>query len=104
MEVSGQLLTPVALERTPGGHWMGPRAVLDAVEKRKISYPFREMNSSPPASSPSLYRLSYPVLPKSSLSSPNILLCTLFPNTFSIKVKEKLFLYRPWRPLGLREV
>jgi hypothetical protein len=44
MEVSGQLHTPAALhprERAPGTHWIGgwegPRAVPDAVVKRKIS-------------------------------------------------------------------
>jgi hypothetical protein len=44
MEVSGQLHTPAALplEKFPSpvtnwiGDWVGPRAVLDAVEKRKI--------------------------------------------------------------------
>jgi hypothetical protein len=43
MEVSGQLHAPAALtprERAPGTHWIGgwvgPRAVLDAVVKRKI--------------------------------------------------------------------
>jgi hypothetical protein len=43
MEVSGQLHVPAALlpkERAPGTHWIGgwvgPRAVRDAVVKRKI--------------------------------------------------------------------
>jgi hypothetical protein len=47
MEVSGQLHAPVALpprERAPGTHWIGgwvgPRAVLDAVVQRKISFLF----------------------------------------------------------------
>jgi hypothetical protein len=51
MEVSGQLHTPAALpprERAPGTHWIGgwvsPRAVLDAVVKRKIPSPCRESN------------------------------------------------------------
>jgi hypothetical protein len=46
MEVSGQLHAPVALtpgEKAPGTHWIGgwvsPRAVLDAVVKRKIPSP-----------------------------------------------------------------
>jgi hypothetical protein len=63
MEVSGQLLAPVALlavEKAPGadwfGGWVGPRAGLDALKKRKIPCPFREAN---PARIPSLYRLSY---------------------------------------------
>jgi hypothetical protein len=44
-------------ERVPGTHWIrgwvGPRAVLDAVVKRKIPSTRR------PARSPALYRLSY---------------------------------------------
>jgi hypothetical protein len=46
MKVSGQLHAPAALsprERAPGTHWIGgwvgPRAVLDAVVKRKIHTP-----------------------------------------------------------------
>jgi hypothetical protein len=46
MEVSGQLHALAALplrERAPGTHWIGgwvdPRAVLDAVVKRKIPNP-----------------------------------------------------------------
>jgi hypothetical protein len=48
MEVSGQLHTPAALPpgRAPStnwiGGWVGPRAVLDAVVKRKIPSPRRE--------------------------------------------------------------
>jgi hypothetical protein len=48
-------------ERAPGNHWIGgwvsPRAVLDAVVKRKIPSPRRESNPDRPARS--LYRLSY---------------------------------------------
>jgi hypothetical protein len=50
MEVSGQLHAPAALppERDPGTHWIGgwvgPRAVLDAVVKKKIPGPRRESN------------------------------------------------------------
>jgi hypothetical protein len=48
-------------ERAPGTHWtggwVGPRAVLDAVAKRKIPSSRRESNR--PARSPALYRLSY---------------------------------------------
>jgi hypothetical protein len=44
----------------PGTHWIGgwvgPRAGLDAVEKRQI-FPRRESNPGRPAHSPSLYRL-----------------------------------------------
>jgi hypothetical protein len=51
-------------ERSPGTHWIrgcvGPRAGLDAEEKRKIPSPRRESNSHLPARSQSLYRLSYP--------------------------------------------
>jgi hypothetical protein len=39
---------------------VGPRASLDTVEKRTISGPCRESNPGRPASSPFLYRLSYP--------------------------------------------
>jgi hypothetical protein len=58
MEVNGELHAPAAYprERAPGTHWIGgrvgPRAVLDAVVKRKIPSPRRESN-------PALYRLSY---------------------------------------------
>jgi hypothetical protein len=55
MEVSGQLHAPGALppgERAPGSHWIGgwigPRAGLDAVEKRK-SLHCRESNPGRPA-------------------------------------------------------
>jgi hypothetical protein len=42
------------------GSWVGPRAGLDAMEKRKISFSCRRSNPGRPARSPSLYRLSYP--------------------------------------------
>jgi hypothetical protein len=52
MEVSAQLHAPAALppgKRAPGTHliggWVGPRAVLDAVVKRKIPSPHRESNT-----------------------------------------------------------
>jgi hypothetical protein len=48
------LLTP--RERAPGSHWIGgwvgPRAVLDAVVKRKIPSPRRESNSRNPIVQP----------------------------------------------------
>jgi hypothetical protein len=57
MEVSGQLHAPAAL--TPGslwyhwiGGWVGPRAVLDAVVKRKIPRPPRESNPRTPIVQP----------------------------------------------------
>jgi hypothetical protein len=37
--------------------WWASQVGLDAVEKRKITYPFRVSNSGRPACSPSLYRL-----------------------------------------------
>jgi hypothetical protein len=53
-------------ERTPGtrwiGGWVGPRAVLDAVMKRKIPSPHGESKPRTPdrpARSTALYRLSY---------------------------------------------
>jgi hypothetical protein len=50
-------------ERVPGtswtGGWVGPRAILDAVVKRKILSPRRESNPDRPARSPALYRLNY---------------------------------------------
>jgi hypothetical protein len=56
MEMSGQLhgrFTPG--EIIPDTHWIrgwvGPRAVLDTVAKRKILSPFRELNPERPARS-----------------------------------------------------
>jgi hypothetical protein len=53
MEVSGQFHAPAALlpkEGAPGTHWIGgwvgSRAVLDAVVKRKIRSPRRESTPS----------------------------------------------------------
>jgi hypothetical protein len=57
MEVSDQLHAPAAL--SPGkeplvriGGWMGPRAVLDAVVKRKIPTPRRESSPRTPIIQP----------------------------------------------------
>jgi hypothetical protein len=48
-------------EKAPGtqwiGGWVGPRAGLDAVEKRKISCPCWESNPGRPSRGPLLYRL-----------------------------------------------
>jgi hypothetical protein len=59
MEVSGQLHAPAALsprERAPRTHWIGgwvgPRAVLDTVVKRKISSSRRESNPRTPIVQP----------------------------------------------------
>jgi hypothetical protein len=51
-------------ERAPGNYWIwgwvGPRVGLDAVEKRKISFPCQKATPGCQARSPSLYRLGYP--------------------------------------------
>jgi hypothetical protein len=59
MEVSGQLHAPAASlprERAPGtywiGGWVGPRAVLDAMVKRKIPSPYQESNPRTPIVQP----------------------------------------------------
>jgi hypothetical protein len=66
MEVSGQFHAPPALPpgRDSGTHWIGgwvgPRAVLDAVVKRKIPSPRRESNPRTPIVQPVAQRwLSY---------------------------------------------
>jgi hypothetical protein len=65
MEVSGQLHAPATLlpgKSPPGtlwvGGWVGPRASLAAVKKRKI-LTLPGVKPSRPARSPSLYRLNY---------------------------------------------
>jgi hypothetical protein len=59
MEVSGQFHAPTILpprERVSGTHWIGgwagPRAVLDAVVKRRIPSPRRESNPTTPIVQP----------------------------------------------------
>jgi hypothetical protein len=58
MEVSGQLHAPATLSRgkAPVTHWIGgwvrPRAVLDAVVKRKIPSSRRESNPRTPTVQP----------------------------------------------------
>jgi hypothetical protein len=58
MEVSGQVHGPAALPpgNAPGTHWIGgwvgPRAILDAVVKRKIPNPRRESNPTTPIIQP----------------------------------------------------
>jgi hypothetical protein len=65
MEVSGQLHAPAALppgKEPPGAHWIGgwvgPRAVLDAVVKRKIPSPHRKSNPRTPIVQPVAQRYS----------------------------------------------
>jgi hypothetical protein len=62
--MGGQFQAPTALpaeERAPGTHWIGPKAGLDDVEKRKfLTLPGLELLPlGRPAHSQSLYRLSY---------------------------------------------
>jgi hypothetical protein len=60
-------------EIAPSAHcirgWVDSRASLDAVENRKNFCPLRESNPNRPAHSPSLYQLSYPGSPRSSVQS-----------------------------------
>jgi hypothetical protein len=51
---SGLFVTGIA------GGWVDSRAVLDAVEYRKISYPCRKSNPGRRTRSPSLYQLRHP--------------------------------------------
>jgi hypothetical protein len=44
------------------GGWVGPRAGLHAVEKKRLSH-CRDSNTRRPSCSPSIYRLSYPEFP-----------------------------------------
>jgi hypothetical protein len=48
-------------KRAPSAHWMGHRAGLDTVKKRKIFCPCLESNLGLPAHTLMLYQLSYPV-------------------------------------------
>jgi hypothetical protein len=79
-------------ERAPGPHWIGgwegPRAGLDDIENRKfLTLPGLELRPlDRPARSQSLYRVRYP-------GSQYV----------KGKGKVKLYLYRPWRPLGLAD-
>jgi hypothetical protein len=70
MELGGQLyaLATSLPRREPRTHWIGgwvgPRVNVDAMEKRKISYPRRESKLDYSVIHPVaylLYRLSYPV-------------------------------------------
>jgi rubredoxin len=67
MDVCGYVYAPAALpprERAAGTHWiqgwMGPRAGLDAVVKRKIPSPCQESNPRSSSPQPSAVTLSYP--------------------------------------------
>jgi hypothetical protein len=50
-------------ERAPDSNWTGGweslTAGLDVMEKRRVTFPFRELNPGRPARIPSVYRLSY---------------------------------------------
>jgi hypothetical protein len=59
MEVSGHLHAPAALPPWKEPPVLGPKAGLDAVEKRKIFLPCRKSKPSRPSHSPSLNRLRY---------------------------------------------
>jgi hypothetical protein len=54
------------VERAPGAHciggWVGPRAGLDAVKKRKISFSCRESNPDHPAVTPRYTHRTIPAL------------------------------------------
>jgi hypothetical protein len=52
MEVSGQLHALAASDTQWIGGWVGPKAVLDAVVKRKISSPRWESNPRTPIVQP----------------------------------------------------
>jgi hypothetical protein len=65
MEVNGQLQALVTIPRekasvTLDRKMVGPRAGLDAVEKRKITSSLRKPNPCPTACGMLLHRLSYP--------------------------------------------
>jgi hypothetical protein len=60
MEVNGQLQAVATLHREKAPVTLGPRAGLDAVEKRKITSSLREPNPGRTACGILLYRLSYP--------------------------------------------
>jgi hypothetical protein len=53
MELSGlHALANLPPRNNPGTHWIGgylrPRPGLDIFEKRKISFPYRDLNPEPP--------------------------------------------------------
>jgi hypothetical protein len=62
MEVSGQLHAPAALPPGIGG-WVGPRAGLDAVLKRKIPSPCRKSNPNHPIVQPIASRYTDRAIP-----------------------------------------
>jgi hypothetical protein len=75
MKVRGQLHAPAAIPQgkespMPLGGWVGPRAGLNAVEKRMISCPCRESNSISSAVRPKV--CSYTTLATPSPKSPLI--------------------------------
>jgi hypothetical protein len=60
VELKLSLFTPRVI--APGTHWVEgcPRVGLDAVEKRKILAPSRDLNACHPVRIVSLYRMRYP--------------------------------------------
>jgi hypothetical protein len=76
MELSGQFHTPAALpqgKEPPCTHWtggwMGPRAVLDAVSKRKIPNPRRDSNHDHPIVQPVVSRYTDWAIPDLNIMS-----------------------------------
>jgi hypothetical protein len=95
MEVSDQLHAPAALppgKEHPGTHriegWVGPRAVLDAVVKRKINSPRQKSNPRTPIIQPGAQRYTDWAVTAhfSSFLGPNILLSTPCLQTFQIYI------------------
>jgi hypothetical protein len=57
------------------GGWVSPGNCLEAVKKRKISFPCQELNPGRPGPCPSVYRLSNPVFLKENLYLKFIVKC-----------------------------
>jgi hypothetical protein len=73
------------------GGCVGPRASLDAVEKRKVSCFCRESNPGHPTHSQSLYRLSYPGYFRLNTSG-YLLLLDICCGEYALEYKETRFL------------
>jgi hypothetical protein len=102
MEVSGQIHAPAALlqEKSPRTHLLegrgGPRAGLDEVVKRKISFPSRESNRGRPARSIVTTLRKYPcplpvIEPRSSNPKLSHILTEL--PQLNVIFRYELFLY-----------